>query len=180
MKTFEELVALWEAAPRPPAGIGTVRGICVRLGGGRHAQREQAEVTLEHGLVGDRWRLADDPERLSQVTILNALVAANIAHSGTPGSEAGDNFIVDLDLSTAALPIGARVRLGLALLEVTPEPHLGCKNFNQRFGAGALRWVNHQAHRAQRFRGVNLRVLESGPVRLGDRVEVLTGSRGSA
>jgi MOSC domain-containing protein YiiM len=68
----------------------------------------------------------------------------------------------------------------LALLEVTPEPHLGCKNFNQRFGAGALRWVNHQAHRAQRFRGVNLRVLESGPVRLGDRVEVLTGSRGSA
>jgi MOSC domain-containing protein YiiM len=174
MKTFEQLVELWQAAPATPADQAVVRGICVRLGGGRHARADQVEVTLDQGVVGDRWSLAADPERLSQVTIMNAVVAESIAHAGTPGADAGDNFIVDLDLSETALPIGARVRLGSALLEVTPEPHLGCGKFNERFGAGALRWVNHKAHRELRLRGVNLRVLEGGRVQVGDRVEVVT------
>jgi MOSC domain-containing protein YiiM len=63
--------------------------------------------------------------------------------------------------------------LGAALLEVTPEPHLGCSKFHARFGAGALRWVNHKDHRRERLRGVNLRVLERGLVRVGDRAEVV-------
>ena len=66
--------------------------------------------------------------------------------------------------------------MGTALLEVTAEPHLGCKKFNQRFGAGALRWVNHQDHRPSRLRGVNLRVLEGGTVRVGDAITVLNGA----
>jgi MOSC domain-containing protein YiiM len=175
VKTFEQLDELWSAAPPASAGQGTVRGICVRLGGGRHAWPEQAELTPEQGVVGDRWRLSDDPERLCQVTIMNATVAHSIAHPGARGNEAGDNFIVDLDLSEAALPVGTRLRLGSALLEVTPEPHLGCQKFKARFGSGALRWVNHKDHREQRRRGVNLRVVEAGHVRLGDRVEVVRG-----
>jgi MOSC domain-containing protein YiiM len=175
VKTFEELVQLWEAAAPRPVGCGTLLGICLRLGGGKHERAEQAVLTLEQGVVGDRWRLADDPDRLSQVTMMNRVVADHIAHAGTPGHEAGDNFIVDLDLSEAALPVGAKLALGSALLEVTREPHLGCNKFNARFGAGALRWVNHKDHREQRLRGVNLRVLEGGRVLVGDRVEVVTG-----
>jgi MOSC domain-containing protein YiiM len=175
MKTFEQLVELWAATPRAPAGQGTVRGICLRLGGGRHERPERAELTPEQGVVGDRWRLSDDPERLCQVTIMNAAVAERIAHPGTPGDEAGDNLIVDLDLSEAALPVGVRLHVGSALLEVTGEPHLGCQKFKARFGPGALRWVNHQEHREQRLRGANLRVLEAGQVRVGDRVEVVRG-----
>jgi hypothetical protein len=61
------------------------------------------------------------------------------------------------------------VRVGAALLEVTAEPHLGCKKFRARFGAGALRWVNHQELRAERLRGVNLRVIDAGRGRRGRR-----------
>ena len=75
-------------------------------------------------------------------------------------------------LSEAALPVGARVRVGKALVEVTAEPHLGCAKFRERFGAGALRWVNLAAHRALRLRGVNTRIVEGGVVRVGDVVRV--------
>jgi MOSC domain-containing protein YiiM len=173
MKTFEELEELRARGPIGPKGRGIVRRICLRLGAGRHQSAERAELTLEDGVVGDRWRVADDPERSCQVTFMNARVADWIAHGDTLSSEAGDNFHVDLDLSELALPIGIQVRLGTALLEVTAEPHLGCKKFRERFGAGALRWVNHADLRLQRLRGANLRVLEAGEVRVGDDVVVL-------
>ena len=174
MKTYEELEALWQATRPAPIGRGVVRGICLRLGGGRHELAERAEISLDGGVVGDRWSASDDPERLSQVTIMNAAVAEHIAHGVTPGHSAGDNFYVELDVSERALPIGSRLRLGSALLEVTAEPHLGCRKFNQRFGAGALRWVNHAQNRQLRLRGVNLRVLAAGSVHVGDTVAVVT------
>lgn len=176
MKTYEELERLWNGAAPPPIGHGVVRGICLRRGAGRHDLAEQGEVTVTEGLVGDRWKLAEDPERLCQVTFMNATVADLIAHGDTPRHDAGDNFYVDLDLSEGTLPAGARIRVGAALLEVTAEPHLGCKKFNQRFGPGALRWVNHLEHRSSRLRGVNLRVLEGGTVRVGDAITVLSGA----
>jgi MOSC domain-containing protein YiiM len=74
--------------------------------------------------------------------------------------------------------VGAQLRLGSALLEVTAEPHLGCSKFRERFGAGALRWVNHKELRSERLRGVNLRVLRAGHVRIGDGVEVLPQTSG--
>lgn len=173
MKTYEELNQLWNEAPPPPVGEGLLGAICLRRGGGRHELSEQGELSVAEGLVGDRWKLADDPERLCQVTFMNVRVAELIAHGATPGHDAGDNFYVELDLSERTLPAGVRVRMGEALLEVTAEPHLGCKTFNQRFGPGALRWVNHQEHRLSRLRGVNLRVLEGGAVRVGDAIRVL-------
>jgi MOSC domain-containing protein YiiM len=180
MKSFDELTAARAAAAPPPEGQGVLRAICLRLGGGRHALAQSAELTVEEGLVGDRWDRSRDPERLSQVTIMSAEVAASIAHGQTPGHEAGDNLYVDLDLSERALPVGARLRAGSAVLEVTAEPHLGCKKFNERFGAGALRWVNLASNRAERLRGVNLRVLESGHVRVGDAVVVLPAVHAAA
>ena len=173
MKSFEELERAWRAAARAPAGRGVVREICRRLPGGVHEALQSAQISLEHGLEGDRWSAADDPERLSQITCMNATAAACVAHPGSPSLAAGDNFFVDLDLSESALPVGARVRLGSALLEVTAEPHLGCSKFRQRFGPGALRWVNHKDLRSLRLRGVNLQVVQGGTVRIGDPIEVL-------
>jgi len=173
MKTFEELEALRGKAPIGSRGQGVVRGICLRLGAGRHQSAQRARVTPDHGVVGDRWRLADDPERACQVTFMNASVGEWIAHGDTAARDAGDNFLVDLDLSEVALPVAVQVRLGTALLEVTAEPHLGCKKFRERFGAGALRWVNHAELRPERLRGVNLRVIDGGEVAVGDRVVVL-------
>lgn len=178
MKTFEELEQAWQQAARSPSGRGVVRVICRRLPGGVHESLESAQLSLEQGLEGDRWSRDDDPERLSQITCMNATAAACVAHAGAPPIAAGDNFLVDLDVSERALPVGAQLRLGSALLEVTAEPHLGCSKFRERFGAGALRWVNHKELRSERLRGVNLRVLRAGHVRIGDGVEVLPQTSG--
>lgn len=172
MKTLEELDALAKHAP-PWSRQGEVRLICLRLGGGRHQLSDCVEVTPESGVIGDRWKLADDPQRLCQVTLINASIGAWIAHGDVPPEAAGDNFHVELDLSERTLPVGARVELGTALLEVSAEPHLGCRLFRQRFGAEAMRWVNHPEHRQERRRGINLRVLSPGVVRVGDVVRAL-------
>jgi MOSC domain-containing protein YiiM len=67
--------------------------------------------------------------------------------------------------------VGTRLRLGEALLEVSPAPHTGCKTFRERFGLDALKWVND--NRDRRLRGMNCRVLEAGAVAVGDSVLVV-------
>jgi MOSC domain-containing protein YiiM len=166
-RTIEELEAAWAAAARSTPGAGRVELICVRLGDGAHETPDRAEVTVEDGLVGDRWGTGDrDPD--AQITLMNVRVAELI---GGPLHLAGDNFQVDFDISEEALPVGTRFRLGEAVLEVSPAPHTGCKKFRERFGLDALRWVNE--HRGRRLRGVNCRVVETGAVAVGDPVDVV-------
>ncbi len=135
-----------------------------------HETPERAEVTPEDGLVGDRWA-SGKRDLDAQITLMNVRVAELVAQNGTPAHMAGDNFLVDLDLAEDALPVGTRLRLGEALLEVSPAPHTGCKKFRERFGLDALAWVND--HRDRRLRGMNCRVVEAGAVAVGDSVSVL-------
>ena len=86
----------------------------------------------------------------------------------------GDNLFLDLDLSTENLPPGSRVRVGKAILQVTPVPHNGCRKFRGRFGDNALRFVSKKELRHRNLRGIYMRVLEGGEVSPGDRVEVLS------
>ena len=162
MLTAEDFETRWAAAERAPRGSGTVRLICVRVEEGVHETPGRAEVTVEDGLVGDRW-VRGKRDLDAQITLMNVRVAELI---GGPLDLPGDNFQVDLDLSEEALPVGTRLRLGEALLEVSPAPHTGCKKFRERFGLDALTWVND--HRDRRLRGMNCRVLEAGTVAVGD------------
>ena len=108
---------------------------------------------------------------------MNVRVARLVNRNGLPLDAPGDNFLVDLDLSDEALPVGTRLRLGEALLEVSPAPHTGCKTFRERFGLEALTWVND--NRDRRLRGMNCRVLEAGAVAVGDPVAVVDARRPS-
>jgi MOSC domain len=162
--------ARWQDVEPAPRGSGTVRLICVRRDEGVHDLPGQAEVTVADGLAGDRWATGRR-DLDAQITLVNARVAELVAENGTPVHMTGDNFHVDLDLSEDALPVGTRLRLGEALLEVSPAPHTGCKKFRARFGLEALVWVND--HRDRRLRGMNCRVVEAGAVAVGDPVSVL-------
>lgn len=173
MRTREELERLWSDVPPAPQDKGKVRLIVARRTRGVHDVLETAELSAELGVVGDRWH-KDDGDPMYQVTVMSAHVARLVrATPDQPLHTAGDNFFVDLDLSEESLPIGARLRIGEALLEVTPEPHLGCKKFRERFGDGALAWVNHKDNRTLRLRGINCRVIEPGMVSTGDDVIVM-------
>jgi hypothetical protein len=167
METAQDFEARWAAAVPASRGSGTVRGICVRVGEGVHETPRRVEVTVEDGVAGDRWATGRrDLE--AQVTLMNVRVAELI---GGPLDGAGDNFQVDLDLSEEDLPVGTQLRIGSALLEVSPAPHTGCKTFSERFGLDALKWVND--NRDRRLRGMNCRVLEAGAVAVGDPVAVV-------
>ncbi len=145
-----------------------------------------AEATLDRaeGLVGDTWRTRGSrvtPDQSAhpdmQLTVMNARAAALIAIDDDRWQLAGDQLYVDLDLSEANLPAGTRLAVGSAVIEVTDQPHLGCKKFRERFGEDALRFVNSTVGRQLRLRGVNTRVVRSGRVVLGDPIrKLVTGS----
>jgi MOSC domain-containing protein YiiM len=140
------------------------------------AEREtltEAYVDTVAGLVGDGWRSGRaDPAR--QVTVTNARAIALLAQSPERWPLAGDQLYVDLDLSGRNLPPGAQLEVGSAVLEVTAEPHRGCKKFAARFGLDALRFVNSTVGYALNLRGINTRVVQAGVVRPGDVIRKLT------
>ena len=75
MRTFDELETLWATVPAPPRERGTLRLVCRRVEPGVHETPAEAELSVEAGLVGDRWSAAKDPDREAQVTLMNATVA---------------------------------------------------------------------------------------------------------
>lgn len=173
MKTYDELEAKWrEIGPGPRDG-GRLDLVCVRRGGGVHECPERVELSPERGVEGDRWFEKADRDLQVQVTIMNVHVARLIGDERVPLHTPGDNLLVDLDLSEASLPPGTRLRVGGAVLEVTPEPHTGCMKFRERFGLDALRWCGDRAHRERRLRGLHALVVEGGIVAVGDPVERL-------
>jgi MOSC domain-containing protein YiiM len=170
MLTAADFETRWTTAEPSPRGSGTVELICVRVEEGVHETPAAVEVTVEGGVEGDRWSRGRRPSVDAQVTLMNVRVARLVNQDGLPPDAPGDNFLVDLDLTEEALPVGTRLRIGGAILEVSPEPHTGCKKFRERFGLDALTWVND--HRDRRLRGMNCRVVEAGTVAVGDAVSV--------
>jgi hypothetical protein len=138
-----------------------------------------AEAVLDEteGVVGDSWRSRGSSRRAdgsanpeAQVTIMSTRVLAAIEPDRARWPLAGDQLLVDADLSASNLPPGTRVAIGEALLEVSEAPHTGCAKFSARFGSDALRWINSPVGRELRMRGVNLRVIRGGVVRVGDEL----------
>ena len=93
------------------------------------------------------------------------------------GRSAGDQLIVDFDLSVANAPAGTRLRIGSAVIEVTDKPHTGCAKFAERFGVEAARWVN--SRKDLRLRGICAVVVEPGAVSVGDEISRLCERRSS-
>ena len=160
----------------PPADRGTLALIVSRGDDGGRETPGSVRLTCEEGVPGDAW-LLDAPEKPdAQITMMRADFGTLVAN-GQPLSLFGDNLLVDLDLCVENLPTGSRLRLGGALLEVTPEPHTGCMKYRQRFGKQALKITGAPRYRDQRLRGIYVKVVEPGEVAVGDAVEVV--SRGA-
>jgi hypothetical protein len=176
--TTTELEAGLAEILRSPQDQGIVELIARRP---RTEEREvltEAQLHSELGLIGDNWidrgssRTSDGsahPEM--QLNIMNSRVIALLAQERERWALAGDQLFVDLDLSARNLPAGTQLSIGTAIIEVTSQPHTGCKKFVSRFGVEALKFVNSELGRELHLRGINARVIRGGVVRQGDLVK---------
>jgi MOSC domain-containing protein YiiM len=171
----DQLRAGLELIECSPADKGVVELIARRPALDEREVIDVGELTPHEGLAGDNWsargsRHTPDgsAETDRQLTIMNARAIALFAGSRDRWALAGDQLYVDLDLSSDNLPAGSRLRIGDALIEVSPAPHNGCAKFSRRFGAEVTRFVNTPDGKRLRLRGLNAVVVEPGLVRCGD------------
>jgi hypothetical protein len=168
-----ELEAGFRALPPAPTSSGRLAFIVRRPTKDAREVLPRARLSPEAGLPGDNWSHKPSPDPTAQLTVMQTGVAELIAN-GQSLALFGDNLFVDLDLSTANLPVGSRLRVGGAVVEVTPMPHDGCSKFNARFGNDALRFVNTKPTRHLNLRGIYWRVIEAGDIEVGSPVQVLS------
>lgn len=175
--TTEELEAGLENIRQSPKDSGNLDMIV------RRPQTEEREVLsdgkldLVNGLEGDNWKArgsgstpdgSASPEM--QINIMNSRVIALLAQKKERWQLAGDQLFIDMDLSEENLPAGTKLSIGEAILEITPPPHSGCKKFTERFGLEAMKFVNSPLGKELHLRGVNAKVIQTGGIRVGDKV----------
>jgi len=176
--TMAELEAGLDKIRQAPKDEGVIALIVRRPQVDAREVLEEGELDLVEGLVGDTWKVrgssrtpdgAAHPDM--QLNVMNARVIALLAREKDRWSLAGDQLFIDMDVSSENLPPGTRLALGSAVIEVTDQPHTGCKKFEARFGLDALKLVNSPLGRQLQLRGVNAKVTQPGVIRVGDFVK---------
>src|SRR5687768_11756120 len=157
-RTMAEFEAGLCALQPAPKDIGRLALIVCRRAPGIHDALQRVRLSPEEGVPGDEWNRRPPLHPNAQLTVIRRDVAELVCN-GQPLTEPGDNLVVDLDLSVENLPIGTRLQISDAIMEVSPKAHNGCKKFAARFGEDALRFVNASATRHLNLRGIYWQVL---------------------
>jgi hypothetical protein len=162
---------------RSPSDAGRLELIVRRPAVGEREELTEAVLDVDDGLVGDSWLTRGSSSMpdgsanpKAQLTLINVRLAGLVAVNPDRIPLAGDQLYVDLDLSGDNLPPGTRLRIGSSVIEVSDEPHTGCRKFFDRFGRDAHLFVNAKANRGLNLRGINAVVVQGGVVRRGDAV----------
>lgn len=176
--TREELDAHLDELRALPTDRGTLELIVVRPKEGERETPDTAQVTIEDGLVGDRWQPFVEKDgslgREAQLTIASTHVLGLVAEPER-WALAGDNLLVDMGLDTEGLPAGSKLAIGDTLVvRISELPHTGCAKFSARFGSDALKFINSPEGRRLRLRGLNAKVVVPGTISVGDPVRRLS------
>jgi hypothetical protein len=176
--TMAEIEAGLDTIRQSPKDDGVIALIVRRPQVDAREVLEKGELDLVEGLVGDTWKVRGSSRTLDgaphpdmQLNIMNARVIDLLAREKDRWPLAGDQLFIDMDVSSENLPPGTRLALGSAVIEVTDQPHTGCKKFKARFGLDALKFVNSPLGRQLQLRGVNAKVAQPGMIRVGDSVK---------
>ena len=174
-RSYSELEEGLDHVRAAPKDLGVLAMIVRRPEIGAREVPDEAELNLVEGLAGDTWRnrrstrTSDgSPHPDMQLNVIGARAVDLMARDRSRWPLAGDQLVIDLDLSGANLPPGTRLEIGSAVIEVTAQPHTGCVKFVERFGAEAQRFVNSPVGRELQLRGINARVVQAGTIRVGD------------
>lgn len=172
-----ELEAGIDYIRQSPKDHGTLKMIVRRPVDDEREVREQGELNLTEGLMGDNWKRRGSKHRddgsanpEAQITVMNARAIQIIATDEERWSLAGDQLYIDLDLSDDNIPAGTRLAIGSAVIEVSAVPHTGCSKFSARFGVEAMKFVNSPEGKRLHLRGINTKIIQAGVIRVGDVV----------
>lgn len=162
-----------KALPGFPRDAGQVSMIVRRVANGLRELPERVRLTIKDGIPGDSWSRGKSPHPDMQLAVMQHDVATLVAN-GQPLTLFGDNLFVEFDLSMRNLPTGSRLRVGDAVVEVTPMPHNGCSKFKARFGGDALVFVNAKPTRQLNLRGIYWKTVEEGDIWVGCPIRVVS------
>lgn len=158
-----------------PCDKGRVELIVARPQTNQRTVLKRVLFSSESGVTGDNWKqhcwkkLANgQSDPLVQVAIMNARMIEVLAGLKNHWPVAGDQLFVDFDLGVANLSPGDQLQIGDAVLEITAEPHRGCKKFKERFGEAALHCVNSTQGDEHRLRGIYATIISNGEVSVDD------------
>jgi MOSC domain len=176
-RSYSELEAGLDHVRAAPKDRGVLAMIVRRPQIGARDVLDEAELNVVEGLAGDSWRhrrstrtTDGSPHPDMQLNIIGARAVHLVAQDRSRWPLAGDQLVIDLDLSGANLPPGTRLAIGSAVIEVTEQPHTGCGKFVERFGVDAHKLVNSPVGRELNLRGINAKVVQPGTIRVGDPV----------
>lgn len=169
-RTTTELEAFLDHITAAPLDSGPIEMIVRRPAENERETVESSRLDRELGLVGDDWSRRGDPDPGAQLTLINSRVLEAVACERERWPLAGDQIVVDLDLSKDNLPVGTRLKIGDAEVEISSIPHTGCAKFAERYGREGLRFVNVGEGRQRRFRGVYATVINGGSLSVGDKI----------
>lgn len=176
--TTEELEVGLDLIRQSPMDQGRLELIVRRPAINAREVLEEGALDLVEGLVGDTWNIRGSTRTSDgtshpdmQLNVMNVRMIALAAPDKDRWQLAGDQLFIDMDLSAENMPPGTRLALGAAVIEVTDQPHNGCKKFVERFGLDAMKFVNSPVGKQLRLRGINAKVVQPGIIRVGDVVQ---------
>ena len=169
--TTEEIEKNLAKVLESPEDNGVLELIVCRPQEDARAVLETGTLDPKNGLVGDCWLTYNDGATEAQIAIMNSRIIDLLAQDKERWKLAGDQLYIDLNLTDENLPAGTRLAIGSAILEVTKEPHNGCKKFVERFGLDAMKFVNSPVGKKYHLRGIYARVVQAGTIRRGDLVK---------
>ena len=178
MSDYQEAVRLAQSAF---IGQGQVDFLINRPSEGVHKPVGSLYLDPVGGIRGDRWqetawlRLEDgSPDPRVQVSLTNTGVMQCFTGSEEGAAfRCGDNIYTNLNLTEAHLPVGSRLQIGEAVIEVSDVVNDACGKFVQRFGADAFQAIRSEENTPLRLRGIFCRIIQAGFIRQHDVIRVL-------
>src|SRR5690242_5065834 len=117
--TTQQLEAGLDEVRRSPKDDGVIEMIVCRPQSGERILPGEAQLDPAEGLLGDNWKArgsAAMPDGSAnpkcQITIMNSRAAMLVAQSKERWQLAGDQLIIDMDISAENLPPGTRLAIG--------------------------------------------------------------------
>ena len=171
-----------------PRDAGRLEAIVVRPASNERQRLESTRLTPEGGVEGDRWVTENDrhspdgrPDPRCQVSLMNARFLRQVAGEEEARCLAGDNLIIDLDMSEANLPAGSQLAIGdSVVVEISEVPHTGCSSFARRYGDEARQFMNNQRGKSLHLRGRYARVVSPGTIAVGDLVRKIDAAHAAS